>query len=103
MTHILRTSTEHKTASLADEGNSAYCQSSVTHNIKHFDVGTDRAKVSGLNHQQLLYLIDNVYVPNKTCNFQKVYKNNKYIEREKGRSFRQLAGIIFLAMLFSSI
>ena len=25
MTHILRTSTEHKTASLADEGNSAYC------------------------------------------------------------------------------
>ena len=28
MSHILRTSTEHKTASLADEGNSAYCQSS---------------------------------------------------------------------------
>ena len=27
MSHILRTSTEHKTASLADEGNSAYCQS----------------------------------------------------------------------------
>ena len=35
MTHILRTSTEHKTASLADEGNSAYCQSSGAHNIKH--------------------------------------------------------------------
>ena len=35
MTHILRTSTEHKTASLADEGNSAYCQSSCAHNIKH--------------------------------------------------------------------
>ena len=28
MPHILRTSTEHKTASPADEGNSAYCQSS---------------------------------------------------------------------------
>ena len=26
MSHILRTSTEHKTASLADEGNSAYCK-----------------------------------------------------------------------------
>ena len=31
MPHILRTSTEHKTASLADEGNSAYCQSSGAH------------------------------------------------------------------------
>ena len=28
MSHILRTSTEHKTASLAGEGNYAYCQSS---------------------------------------------------------------------------
>ena len=28
MSHILRTSTEHKTATLADEGNSAHCQSS---------------------------------------------------------------------------
>ena len=27
--------TENKTASLADEGNSAYCQSSGAHNIKH--------------------------------------------------------------------
>ena len=35
MTHILHTSTVHKTASLADEGNSAYCQSRGTHNIKH--------------------------------------------------------------------
>ena len=35
MTHILRTSTEHRTASLADEGNSAYCQSSGAHNINH--------------------------------------------------------------------
>ena len=35
MTHILHTSTVHKTASLADEGNSAYCQSSGAHNIKH--------------------------------------------------------------------
>ena len=26
---------EHNTASLADEGNSVYCQSSCTHNIKH--------------------------------------------------------------------
>ena len=32
MSHILRTSTEHRTASLADEGNSAYCQSSGEHN-----------------------------------------------------------------------
>ena len=30
-----RCPTEHKTASLADEGNSAYCQSSGAHNIKH--------------------------------------------------------------------
>ena len=29
MTHILRTSTEHKTASIADEGNSAYCSLAV--------------------------------------------------------------------------
>ena len=35
MTHILHTSTAHRTASLADEGNCAYCQSSVGHNIKH--------------------------------------------------------------------
>ena len=35
MSHILRTSTEHKTASLADEGSSAYCQSSGANNIKH--------------------------------------------------------------------
>ena len=33
MIHILRTSTEHKTASLAYEGNSAYWQSSGTQNI----------------------------------------------------------------------
>ena len=38
MSHILRTSTEHKTASLADEGNSAYCQSSGAHNIKHINI-----------------------------------------------------------------
>ena len=35
MTHILHISTVHKTASLADEGNSAYFQSSGSHNIKH--------------------------------------------------------------------
>ena len=35
MTHILHTSTVHKTASLADKDNSAYCQSSGAHNIKH--------------------------------------------------------------------
>ena len=35
MTHILHTSSVYKTASLADEGNSAYCQSSRAHNIKH--------------------------------------------------------------------
>ena len=33
--HILHASTRHKTTSLADEGNSAYCQSSGAHNIKH--------------------------------------------------------------------
>ena len=38
MTHIIHTSTVHKTASLADEGNSAYCQSSGTHNIKHINL-----------------------------------------------------------------
>ena len=38
MTHILHTSTVRKTASLADEGNSAYCQSSGTHNIKHINL-----------------------------------------------------------------
>ena len=35
MTHILHANTVHKNASLADEGNSAYCQSSGAHNIKH--------------------------------------------------------------------
>ena len=38
MSHILHTSTVHKTALLADEGNSAYCQSSGAHNIKHIDL-----------------------------------------------------------------
>ena len=38
MSHIFRTSTEHKTASLADEGNYAYCQSSGAHNIKHINL-----------------------------------------------------------------
>ena len=36
MTHILHTSTVHKTASLVDEVNSAYCQSSSAHNITHY-------------------------------------------------------------------
>ena len=35
MSHILYTSTVHKTASVANEGNSAYCQASGGHNIKH--------------------------------------------------------------------
>ena len=35
MTHILHTRTAHKTASLTNEGNSAYCQSGGAHNIKH--------------------------------------------------------------------
>ena len=35
MAHILHTSTVHKTASLADEGNYAYCQSSGAHNIEY--------------------------------------------------------------------
>ena len=38
MTNILRTSTEHKTSSLADERNSAYCQSSGAHNSKHINL-----------------------------------------------------------------
>ena len=36
MSHILRTSTERKTASLADEGNSAYFQSSGAHKEFYF-------------------------------------------------------------------
>ena len=35
MSHILRTSTEHITAPLTDQGNYAYCQSRGAHNIKH--------------------------------------------------------------------
>ena len=35
MTHILHTSTVHKTASLADEGISAYASLGGAHNIKH--------------------------------------------------------------------
>ena len=42
MTHILHASTVHKTALLADEGNSAYSQSSGAHNNKHNQsLGTD--------------------------------------------------------------
>ena len=37
MSHILQTSTEHITASLADESNYAYCQSRGAHNIKHIE------------------------------------------------------------------
>ena len=39
MSHILRTSTEHITALLADEENYAYCQSRGAHNIKHIPAG----------------------------------------------------------------
>ena len=35
MIHILHTSIAHKTVSLADEGNYAYCQSRGAHTIKH--------------------------------------------------------------------
>ena len=35
MTDILHTRTVHKTASLAVEGNYAYCQSSCAHNVKY--------------------------------------------------------------------
>ena len=35
MTHILHTITVHKTTLLADEGNTAYCQTGGIHNIKH--------------------------------------------------------------------
>ena len=38
MTHILRSSTEHKTASPADEGNSVYCQSSVGRQLKTTEI-----------------------------------------------------------------
>ena len=38
MSHILQMSTEHKTASLADEGNSSYCQSSGAHNINTYNL-----------------------------------------------------------------
>ena len=51
MIHILHTRTVHKTASLADEGNSAYCQSSghtplnidrpMEISIKSFHLNTD--------------------------------------------------------------
>ena len=34
MNHILHTTTVHNTVSLADEGDSAYCQSSGAHYIK---------------------------------------------------------------------
>ena len=47
MSHILRTSTEHKTASLADEGNSAYCQSSGAHNIKHISINLWKLTLRG--------------------------------------------------------
>ena len=47
MSNILRTSTEHKTASLADEGNSAYCQSSGAHNIKHTHINLWKLTLRG--------------------------------------------------------
>ena len=47
MSHILHTSTVHKTASLADEGNSAYCQSSGAHatlnKYKPMEISTERS------------------------------------------------------------
>ena len=36
MSHILHTSTVHKTASLADECNAAYCQSSSAHTLSRY-------------------------------------------------------------------
>ena len=38
MTHTLHTGTVHKTGSLADERNSAYCQASGAHNIKPMEL-----------------------------------------------------------------
>ena len=47
MTHILHTSTVHKTASLADDGNSACCQSNGAHNIKHISIDLWKLALKG--------------------------------------------------------
>ena len=38
MSHLLHTNTVHKTASIADEGNSEYCQFRGAHNINHINL-----------------------------------------------------------------
>ena len=65
MIHILHTSTVHKTASLADEGDSEYCQSNGAHNIKHIwtyrssnncsDNPTFESGIQRLNHSVTAY------------------------------------------------
>ena len=64
MTHILRTSTEYKTASLADEGNSACCslaahttlntykpmEINIERSPQHSELGTFCSRERYLNH-----------------------------------------------------
>ena len=53
MSHILHTSTEHKTASLADDGNSAYIASLVAHTTlgiyKPMEINNERSPQQLLN------------------------------------------------------
>ena len=104
MTHILHTtSTVHKTASLADdERNSAYCQSSGTHNIKRnlwklastlmpkgwIELGTFCSRERGLNHSATAPLIyfneftlkEETFARRNFCGSKK--PRNIYISRE---------------------
>ena len=60
MSHILHTSTVHKTVSLADEGNSAYCQSRVLTspgNDKIFIWAMSRINEYNLSHSMVKFCI----------------------------------------------
>ena len=71
MSHILRTSTEHKTASLADEGNSAYCQSAYKYKTKTNNKKNEYVLIK-TNGTILLYKSDilNVYFTQSTITFK---------------------------------
>ena len=51
MTHILHTTTVHKTTSLADKGNSAYCQSSGAHTSNIYKPPQHRCPSEGSNSE----------------------------------------------------
>ena len=88
MTHFLRTGTEHKTASLADEGNPTYCQSSGAHNLflSFASIVLRRRDPCNVNNVQILCMqLDQVYggFPRDRCTNHLSYLKRDLAEPSK--------------------